>query len=142
MPQDIESFSVLKDASATAIYGQRGANGVILITTKRGEKGKVKINVKAGFDWNTPVKVPEYASGYDWARLANEASVRDAMIPRFILLKRLEIIRSWFRLLILYPNIDWRDLMLKSGAPRYYANISFSGGSDNVRYYRLWTIYQ
>ena len=70
LPQDIESFSVLKDASATAIYGQRGANGVILITTKRGEKGKVKINVKAGFDWNTPVKVPEYASGYDWARLA------------------------------------------------------------------------
>ena len=60
--EDIESFSVLKDASATAIYGQRGANGVVLITTKRGEKGKVKINVKTGFSWNTPVKVPEYAN--------------------------------------------------------------------------------
>lgn len=51
--EDIESFSVLKDASATAIYGQRGANGVVLITTKRGEKGKVKINAKAGLDWNS-----------------------------------------------------------------------------------------
>lgn len=133
LPQDIESFSVLKDASATAIYGQRGANGVILITTKRGEKGKVKINVKAGFDWNTPVKVPEYASGYDWARLANEARLGRYDSPIYTP-EELEIIRSGLDT-DLYPNIDWRDLMLKSGAPRYYANISFSGGSDNVRYY-------
>ena len=104
LPQDIESFSVLKDASATAIYGQRGANGVILITTKRGEKGKVKINVKAGFDWNTPVKVPEYASGYDWARLANEARLGRYDSPIYTP-EELEIIRSGL-VTDLYPNID------------------------------------
>lgn len=131
--EDIESFSVLKDASATAIYGQRGANGVVLITTKRGEKGKVKINVKAGFDWNTPVKVPEYASGYDWARLANEALVGRYENPLYTN-EELDIIQHGLDP-DLYPNIDWRDLMLKKGAPSYYANISFSGGSDNVRYF-------
>ena len=131
--EDIESFSVLKDASATAIYGQRGANGVVLITTKRGEKGKVKINVKAGFDWNTPVKVPEYASGYDWARLANEALVGRYENPLYTN-EELDIIQHGLYP-DLYPNIDWRDLMLKKGAPSYYANISFSGGSDNVRYF-------
>lgn len=131
--EDIESFSVLKDASATAVYGQRGANGVVLITTKRGEKGKVKINVKTGFNWNTPVKVPEYAGAYDWAQLANEARVGRYESPlytdeeMYIIQKGLDP--------DLYPNIDWRDLMLKSGAPSYYANISFSGGSDNVRYF-------
>ncbi len=131
--EDIESFSVLKDASATAIYGQRGANGVVLITTKRGEKGKVKINVKAGFDWNTPVKVPEYVSGYDWARLANEALVGRYENPLYTN-EELDIIQHGLDP-DLYPNIDWRDLMLKKGAPSYYANISFSGGSDNVRYF-------
>ena len=131
--EDIESFSVLKDASATAIYGQSGANGVVLITTKRGEKGKVKINVKAGFDWNTPVKVPEYASGYDWARLANEALVGRYENPLYTN-EELDIIQHGLDP-DLYPNIDWRDLMLKKGAPSYYANISFSGGSDNVRYF-------
>ena len=109
--EDIESFSVLKDASATAIYGQRGANGVVLITTKRGEKGKVKINVKAGFDWNTPVKVPEYASGYDWARLANEALVGRYENPLYTN-EELDIIQHGLDP-DLYPNIDWRDLMLK-----------------------------
>ena len=131
--EDIESFSVLKDASATAIYGQRGANGVVLITTKRGEKGKVKINVKAGFDWNSPVKVPEYSSGYDWARLANEALVGRYENPLYTD-EELAIIQHGLDP-DLYPNVDWRDLMLKNGAPSYYANINFSGGSDNVRYF-------
>lgn len=131
--EDIESFSVLKDASATAIYGQRGANGVVLITTKRGEKGKVKINVKAGFNWNTPVKVPEYASAYDWARLANEARVGRYESPLYTD-EEMNIIKHGLDP-DLYPNVDWRDLMLKSGAPSYYANINFSGGSDNVRYF-------
>lgn len=131
--EDIESFSVLKDASATAIYGQRGANGVVLITTKRGEKGKVKINVKAGYSWNTPLKVPEYADAYDWARLANEAKVGRYESPLYTN-EEMDIIRNGLDT-DLYPNIDWRDLMLKKGSPSYYANINFSGGSDNVRYY-------
>lgn len=131
--EDIESFSVLKDASATAIYGQRGANGVVLITTKRGEKGKVKINAKAGLDWNSPVKVPQYANAYDWARLANEARVGRYETPLYTD-EELSIIQHGLDP-DLYPNVDWRELMLKKGAPSYYANVSFSGGSDNVRYF-------
>ena len=119
--------------SATAIYGQRGANGVVLITTKRGEKGKVKINVKTGFSWNTPVKVPEYANAYDWASLANEALEGRYESPLYTS-EEMNIIRYGLDS-DLYPNVDWRDLMLKSGAPSYYANINFSGGSDNVRYF-------
>ena len=131
--EDIESFSVLKDASATAIYGQRGANGVVLITTKRGEKGKVKINVKSGFNWNTPLKVPEYVNAYEWATLANEAKISRYESPLYTN-EEMDIIKNHLDP-DLYPDIDWRDLMLKKGAPSYYANISFSGGSDNVRYY-------
>ena len=70
------------------------------------------------------LKVPEYASGYDWARLANEARLGRYDSPIYTP-EELEIIRSGLDT-DLYPNIDWRDLMLKSGAPRYYANISFS----------------
>lgn len=131
--EDIESFSVLKDASATAIYGQRGANGVVLITTKRGEKGKIKINVKAGFDWTSPVKVPEYADSYTWATLANEAKVGRYQTPLYTD-EEMNIIKNGLDP-DLYPDVNWRDLMLKSGAPRYYANVNFSGGSDNVRFF-------
>ena len=132
-PNDIENLSILKDASSAAIYGSRAANGVVLITTKRGEKGKVKINVKTGFSWNTPVKVPEYANAYDWASLANEALEGRYESPLYTS-EEMNIIRYGLDS-DLYPNVDWRDLMLKSGAPSYYANINFSGGSDNVRYF-------
>ena len=67
--EDIESFSVLKDASATAIYGQRGANGVVIITTKKGSKGKVQINGKIHYGYNATGKLPDYANAYDYARL-------------------------------------------------------------------------
>lgn len=131
--EDIETFTVLKDASATAIYGQRGANGVVLITTKRGVKGKVKINLKAGFDWSTPLKTPEYSDGYTWAMLANEARVGRYETPIYTN-EELAIIRNGLDS-DLYPNVNWKDLMLKKGSPRYYSNINFSGGGDNVRYY-------
>ena len=131
--EDIESFSVLKDASTTAIYGSKGANGVVLISTKRGEKGKVRINIKTGFDWSTPVKVPDYANSYDWATLANEARIARYQTPVYTD-EEINIIKNGIDP-DLYPDVDWRDLMLKKGAPRYYANINFSGGSDNVRFF-------
>ena len=93
----------------------------------------MKINVKTGFSWNTPVKVPEYANAYDWASLANEALEGRYESPLYTS-EEMNIIRYGLDS-DLYPNVDWRDLMLKSGAPSYYANINFSGGSDNVRYF-------
>jgi TonB-dependent outer membrane receptor, SusC/RagA subfamily, signature region len=71
--EDIQDFSVLKDASATAIYGSRGANGVILITTKRGADAKVDINVKAEYTWTTRTMTPKFADGLTYASMANEA---------------------------------------------------------------------
>lgn len=131
--QDIESFSVLKDASATAIYGQRGANGVVLVTTKKGEKGKIKINAKFSYGYNATGSMPETAGAYDWARLANEAKVGRYETAQYTD-QELAIIQNGLDP-DLYPNIEWRDLMLKKGSPQYKAEISFSGGGDNVRYY-------
>ncbi len=76
-PADVESFSVLKDASATAVYGVRGANGVVLITTKRGISGRLRITARANFTLSHLKRMPDYAGAYDYALLANEArSVR------------------------------------------------------------------
>ena len=74
-PADIESFSILKDASATAVYGTRGANGVVVVTTKRGKAGKLHVNFKTNATYSYSPRMPEYADGYDYARLANEARV-------------------------------------------------------------------
>ena len=71
--EDIESFSVLKDASATAIYGNRGANGVVIITTKKGKAGKVNINAKVEYGITTPSRLPEYVNASTYAAMANEA---------------------------------------------------------------------
>ena len=72
-PADIESFSVLKDASATAVYGVRGANGVVVVTTKRGKAGKLNVNIKSNVTLSYSPRMPEYLEAYDYARLANEA---------------------------------------------------------------------
>ena len=74
-PADVESFSVLKDASATAVYGVRGANGVILVTTKRGTVEKLKITARANFTISQLKRLPKYLRAYDYAKLANEARV-------------------------------------------------------------------
>ena len=110
-PSDIESISVLKDASATAIYGQRGANGVVLVTTKQGVAGKVKINAKvlAGLDARGPM--PEYADAFTYASLANEARIGRYESPHYTR-EELDIIQNNLDP-DLFPNVNWRDLMLK-----------------------------
>lgn len=84
--EDIETFTVLKDASATAIYGSRGANGVVLITTKRGKEGKVHIDAKVETTYNTRTYTPELVDGYTYATLMNEARITRNQIP-FIRMK-------------------------------------------------------
>ena len=73
--EDVESFSVLKDASATAIYGSKGANGVVLINTRRGKEGKININAKVEGFASMPTKLPEFVDGYTYASMANEAKI-------------------------------------------------------------------
>ena len=131
--EDIQSFSVLKDASATAIYGSRGANGVILITTKKGRVEKVKVNGKAEYGYLTRTRTPEFVDGYQYAQLVNEARMT----------RNLEAIYTPDELDIfkygldpdLYPNVNWQEKMLRNGANIYRAAINLSGGASIARYF-------
>ncbi|MBP5507316.1 MAG: SusC/RagA family TonB-linked outer membrane protein, partial [Prevotella sp.] len=131
--EDIESFSVLKDASATAIYGSKGANGVILITTKHGHAGKIKVNGKVETSYNTRTKTPEFVDGISYANLVNEARITRNQ-PAYYQPEEIEIIRTGIDP-DLYPNVDWMGLLLKDGAWSYRANVNLSGGGNTSRYY-------
>ncbi|WP_370524365.1 SusC/RagA family TonB-linked outer membrane protein [Bacteroides sp. 224] len=131
--EDVASFTVLKDASATAIYGSKGANGVILINTHRGKEGKININVKVEGFYNTLTKLPDFADGYKYASLANEARITRNQEPIYRP-EELEI----FRLGLdqdLYPTVDWMDMMLRDGAWSSRATLNMQGGGKTARYY-------
>ena len=131
--EDVESFTVLKDASATAIYGSKGANGVILINTRRGKEGKININAKVEGFYNTFTKLPEFVDGYTYASMANEAKIARNQEPLFRP-EELEI----FRLGLdqdLYPDVDWMDVMLRNGAYSSRASLNMTGGGKTARYY-------
>ncbi|WP_257668395.1 SusC/RagA family TonB-linked outer membrane protein [Parapedobacter tibetensis] len=131
--EDIESFSVLKDAAVTAIYGSRGANGVILITTKRGKEGKININFKDETIYNTRTITPEFEDGVTYANLLNESRITRNREPIYQP-EELEILRLGLDP-DLYPNVDWQDLLLKDGAMTYRANLNLSGGGATARYF-------
>lgn len=131
--EDIESFSVLKDASATAIYGDKGANGVVLITTKRGKAGKVNIQAKIQTSYNTRTITPDLIDGNTYVSMVNEAKVTRNEEPIYSY-DELEIIRRQLDP-DLYPNVDWRSILLKNGAPTYRASVNMSGGGTTARYY-------
>lgn len=131
--EDIESFSVLKDASETAIYGSRGANGVVLITTKRGKEGKINIDAKVETMYNTRTITPEFVDGYAYANLMNEARVTRNLEPAFAT-DELEILRRGLDPDLL-PNVDWQDVLLKDGAMTYRASVNLNGGGQNTRYF-------
>lgn len=131
--EDIESFSVLKDASATAIYGSKGANGVILITTKHGKAGKININVKGEASYNTRTITPKFIDAPTYANLLNEARVTRNLAPQYQP-EELALIRSGLDP-DFYPNVDWSKLLLKNGAMSYRADMSMSGGGNTARYF-------
>lgn len=131
--EDIESFSVLKDASATAIYGAKGANGVILITTKYGKPGKISINSKVEATCNTPTYIPEFVDGPTYANLVNEARITRNHAPIYQP-EELEILRLGFDP-DLYPNVDWMKMLLRRGSMSYRANLNMSGGGATARYF-------
>ena len=132
-PADIESFSILKDASATAVYGVRGANGVVLITTKRGESGKLNITGRANFTLSHLKKVPQYLRAYDYAKLANEArSVRgESEIYSDV---EMNIIKNHLDPDI-YPDVSWQDEVLKNNSFKQSYYVSARGGSQAARYF-------
>ena len=131
--EDIETFTVLKDASATAIYGSKGANGVVLITTKHGKAGAVNVNAKFETSYNTRTKTPEFVDGVTYARLLNEGNVTRSKGVYFKP-QELELFANGLDPDI-YPNVDWKDLILKDGAMSYRAMANISGGGSTARYY-------
>jgi TonB-linked SusC/RagA family outer membrane protein len=132
-PADIESFTILKDASSTAVYGVRGANGVVVVTTKHGKAGKLNINLKANASYSYSPRMPEYANAYGYASLANEAQMvrgNDAIYT----LAELELFRTHLDP-DLYPDVNWRDVILKHHVWNTQYHLSLSGGGQNARYY-------
>ena len=131
--EDLESFVVLKDASTTAIYGSKGANGVILITTKRGKAGKINIDAKVETTYNTRTITPEFVDGFTYANLLNESRITRNEAPVY-LPEELEILRLGLDP-DLYPNVDWKELLLKDGALSYRVNLNINGGGSTARYF-------
>ncbi|WP_346319167.1 TonB-dependent receptor [Chitinophaga sp. YIM B06452] len=131
--EDIESFSVLKDASATAIYGSRGANGVVLITTKKGKTGKINIDGKVERTYNTRTRTPKFVEGNEYAALVNEAKITRNQEPMYTA-NELEILRLGLDP-DLYPNVNWQDEMLKKGANTTRTALNINGGATIARFF-------
>lgn len=131
--EDIESFTVLKDASATAIYGSKGANGVVLINTKRGKEGKINIDAKVEGFYSTFTKAPEFVDGYTYASMANEARLtrnQEALYsPSELELFRTQLDPDRF------PDVDWMDMVLRDGAWSSRATLNMRGGGKTARYF-------
>ncbi|MBK5721683.1 TonB-dependent receptor [Dysgonomonas sp. Marseille-P4677] len=138
----VESISVLKDASATAVYGVKGANGVILITTKRGSEGSAKIDVGFNATLKTPSKLPNKLDSYDALVARNVAIEHElALTPSsWEYIKPQSFIDNYRNQTSIeqrerYPNVDWQDELFKDAAMSYNANINVSGGTKYVKYF-------
>ncbi|MGQ1890234.1 SusC/RagA family TonB-linked outer membrane protein [Thermophagus sp. OGC60D27] len=130
-PSEIESFSVLKDASASAMYGVRGANGVIVINTKRGKIGAPSVNVRFEQSISEPTKLPEFVGAVEYMQLLNELKEDKTQLPY----SQEEIYRTYTGYdRDLYPDVNWLDEITKDYAYSSRANMSVSGGSDFLRY--------
>ena len=132
-PEDIESFSILKDASATAVYGARGANGVVLINTKRGTEGKITIDANVKEMVEKLPRLPHYLGAYDYVNLANEAKVvrgnKSLYSPEIFDIIKYHMDPD------LYPDVNWQHEILKDYTTGKETNINISGGGKSARYY-------
>lgn len=131
--EEIESVSVLKDAASLAIYGMRGANGVILITTKRGLNQGMDVKVSYQFGVDTPFRLPEMADAYNYARAMNEALVYDGLDKKYSAADLQDFYSGANP--ELYPNVNWRDKAIRDAGYNHELTASFRGGYKSVRYY-------
>ena len=132
-PRDISSFSILKDASATAVYGIRGANGVILIETKRGKIGKPEVSIDYNEGITAFTKVPKLADGITYMTLANEALTTRGQEPKFSQ-EYIDRTATNFDPL-LYPNVDWMDAVFNDFGRNRKASVNVTGGAEDALYY-------
>lgn len=131
-PEEIESFSLLKDATATAVYGVRGANGVILVQTKKGQIGSPRISVKADYGISAPTQLPKFVDGAKYMEVMNVASQftsgKDMYGPEAIIATRNGTDPD------LYPSVNWLDAVTKSNVPNGRVTLDINGGSEKLRY--------
>jgi len=131
-PANIESITVLKDASA-AIYGSEAANGVILVTTKRGKTGKPRIDINLRQGYNQPTVLPKMADAASYAEMINEIKLYQGQPAKYTD-EDIQAFRDgsdpWG-----HPNTDWFKTVIKPWSPQHYANISLSGGTDRIKYF-------
>lgn len=135
-PDDIASFSIMKDATATALYGARGANGVILVTTKRGAQGAAKISARLENSFSSPTKNVEFADPITYMKLHNEAVLtRNPLAELPYSQDKIEnTLQPGFSPYI-YPANDWQNMLMKDYSTSFRANLSVSGGGSVARYY-------
>ena len=154
---EIESISILKDASATAVYGVRGANGVVIVTTRRGTVQKPEVSLSARVGFQVPTRTPQFLRSYETAKLKNEAIMNDYYTDVFnldgtpkmsvedieSLLKQnggfdredLAAFASGTADPYYYPDVDWWDEMVRSATPQQQYNINIKGGTNRARYF-------
>lgn len=135
-PNEVENITILKDASATAVFGVRGANGVILVTTKRGQEGKARMSFSTSYAMQFPTRIPEFANSYEYASVYNDAQRSSGIAEENLAFSpdKLEAFRTRSNLMA-YPDVDWTDFLIKKSALQTQHNFTISGGAKAVRYF-------
>jgi len=132
---DIESFSVLKDASATVLYGSRAANGIIIITTKKGTEGAVKLNIRIDDNVSTPTQILKLVDGVTYMRMYNEAwMTRNPLLGPFYDEQKIQSTIDNVNPMI-YPNVDWYKKLFKNSTNNTRVNLNVSGGGQLATFY-------
>ncbi|MDR3217970.1 MAG: TonB-dependent receptor [Dysgonamonadaceae bacterium] len=135
-PNEVESISILKDASATAVYGVRGANGVILITTKRGEAGKPRFSFTSSYGIQQPTNFLNFTDSYQYATAFNASQIADNVAENDLKFSQSDL--NHFKSgdsPLLYPSKDWISYVMKETAPQNQYNLNISGGGETTRYF-------
>ena len=133
-PDDIASFSILKDASATALYGARGANGVVLVTTKEGEKGEVKVSFRYESSLSTPTTKVDVADPVTFMEFSNIASMTrhgELTYPQ----SKIQLTKDPNRNQYVYPAVDWKDMLTRDHSMNHRVNMNLTGGGNAATYY-------
>ena len=132
-PDEIESFAILKDAAATAVYGAEGANGVVLVTSKRGQIKKGIISFRTEHSFSQPTRLPEFVGSAQYLELSNEALTNDGLSPMFsdeLIAKYRDNVDP-----DLYPNADWMGELLNKVTTNHRYTLNFRGGTEKARYF-------
>ena len=130
---EIESIKVLKDAASLALYGNRGADGAIVITTRKGIEDGLKIAVDYNYSLQTPFRIPQMANHYEYASALNEALANDGYAPRYSS-ANIQAMKNG-QMTDIFPNVNWQDEVLRKTAHKHEVNFSARGGEDYVKYY-------